>query len=132
MENRRGPDDVLGASLPRLRVDEIIEGSAPAEERTLGTTQHSRQARDFVAPGQLSQRVLRGIPLPPPLPSLRTAAPCPSVVARVGPWSLLLCVGVFLLLVMEQGVFLLAQQQLLDELDPPLFVKLLTCLNCLV
>jgi len=135
MEDRRGPNSVLGAPPPWLRGVAIIDVSAPAEERTIGTTQHSRQARDTVAPGQLSQRVFLGVPPPPPpLPPLRAAAPCPCrvIVARVGPWSLFLGVVVVLPFVVEQFVHLLAQHQLLDELFPPLVGELLSDLNCLV
>jgi len=135
MEDRRCPNSVLGAPSPWLRGVAIIEVAAPAEERTIGTTQHSRQARDTVAPGQLSQRILLSVPPPPPpLPPLRAAAPCPYrvIFARVCPGSLLLCVGVVLLFVVEQCANLLAQHQLLDELVPPLAGKLVSDRKCLV
>jgi len=114
-----------------------MEVSAPAEARTIGTTQRSRKSRDTVAPGQLSQRVLLGVPPPPPpLPPLHAAAPCPCrvivIVARVSPWSLLLRVDAVLLFVVEQCLHLLAQHKLLDELVPPLVGKFVSGLNCLV
>jgi len=115
-----------------------VHVSALTEERTLGATQHSCQTRDTVYPGKLSHRVLLGIPPPPlplpHLPHLSTAAPCPlRVVAdrvRVDFWGLVLF-GASFLSVVHQGVVLLAQHQLLDELVPIPAGKLVSGLYCL-